>query len=464
MSDEKPKLLIVEDDPGLQSQLKWIFDDYEIIPVEDRSSAIDAIRRHEPQVVLQDLGLPPDPDGVTEGLKTLEEILHLAPATKVIVVTGHGDQDNALRAIASGAYDFYQKPVDTDTLKLIVSRAHELAALEAENRRLQQVTTLSPLDGIVAVSDAMLKVCRMIEKVAPTDVTTLLLGESGTGKELLARALHSLSPRKQNPFVAINCAAIPENLLESELFGFEKGAFTGAVKQTQGKVEQADGGTLFLDEIGDMPLSLQSKLLRFLQERVVERIGGRTEIPVDVRVVCATNQNLAGLIAKGEFREDLFYRISEIVVNIPALREREGGKLVLARTLLERYAKAHKRALRGFSPDAQEAIEKHPWPGNVRELENKIKGAVIMAEGRYVTAEDLGLSAGGDGEAGLSLNLREVRERAELNAVRQAMIHSEGNISRAAALLGVSRPTLYDLLDRFKLDVASFAEPTAGAS
>ena len=454
MADDKPILLIVEDDPGLQSQLKWVFEDYQIVQATTRTEALDAIRRHEPAVVLQDLGLPPDAEGVTEGLACVEETLAIAPHTKVIVVTGHGDKDNALRAVAAGAYDFYQKPVDTDVLNLLVDRAATLAALEAENRRLSALSGHSPLDGIVAVSPAMLKVCRMIEKVAPTDVTTLLLGESGTGKELLSRALHDLSPRKDKSFVAINCAAIPENLLESELFGFEKGAFTGANKTTPGKVEVANGGTLFLDEIGDMPLPLQAKLLRFLQERVVERIGGRVEIPVDVRVVCATNQNLQNLIAEGGFREDLYYRICEIEIAIPPLRERENGVLMLARTLLDKYAKKQGKSLRGFSDDAQRAMLAHHWPGNVRELENKIKGAVIMAEGRQVTSEDLGLA---DSDSVPSLNLREVRDAAERNAVRQAMVQTAGNISRAAAALGVSRPTLYDLLERHGIESAEFS-------
>ncbi len=460
MANDKDTLLIVEDDPGLQSQLKWIFDEYVIVQATSRDEAIDAIRRHEPAVVLQDLGLPPDAEGVSEGLACVEQTLTLAPHTKVIVVTGHGDKDNALRAIAAGAYDFYQKPADTDVLKLIVSRAFELARLEQENRQLQSSKSHSPLDGIVAVSPGMLKVCRMIEKVAPTDVTTLLLGESGTGKELLARALHGLSPRIDKPFVAINCAAIPENLLESELFGFEKGAFTGANKQTPGKCEVAHTGTLFLDEIGDMPLPLQGKLLRFLQERVVERIGGRVEIPVDVRVICATNQNLKALISEGGFREDLYYRICEIEINIPPLRERENGVLMLARVLLDKFSRKHGKSLRGFSDDAKQAMLTHPWPGNVRELENKIKHAVIMAEGRQVTAEDMGLDA--PENSPMSLNLREVRDAAERNAIRQAMVHTSGNISRAAAALGVSRPTLYDLLERHHVDANDFAKPEAG--
>ncbi|MGH8222286.1 MAG: PEP-CTERM-box response regulator transcription factor, partial [Woeseiaceae bacterium] len=392
MSDDTRKLLIVEDDPGLMSQLKWCFGDYDVVTAEDRVSAINELRRHEPMVVLQDLGLPPNPEGVDEGLKTLQEMLRLAPHTKVIVVTGHGDQENALRSVALGAYDFYQKPVDTDTLQLLVERAFNIGELECENRRLQNLASDSPLDGIVAASEGMLQVCRMIEKVAPTNVTTLLLGESGTGKELLARALHNLSPRLDKRFVAINCAAIPEYLLESELFGHEKGAFTGAVKQTHGKIELANGGTLFLDEICDMPLALQAKMLRFLQERVIERVGGREEIQVDVRVVCATNQNPHELIAQNLFREDLYYRVSEITIDIPPFREREEGRLILARTILNKYTKQQGRALNGFTDDANAAIEAYSWPGNVRELENKIKGAVIMADGKQVTAVDLGLA------------------------------------------------------------------------
>ncbi len=448
--------MIVEDDPGLLNQLKWCFEGYDVFTAEDRASAIVELRRHEPSVVLQDLGLPPKPEGVEEGLDTLQEILRLAPHTKVIVVTGNGDQENALRSVELGAYDFYQKPVDTDTLRLLVDRAFNLGELESENRRLQTVASDSPLDGIVAASEGMREVCHMIEKVAPTNVTTLLLGESGTGKELLARALHRLSPRADNRFVAINCAAIPENLLESELFGYEKGAFTGAVKQTPGKIEVADGGTLFLDEIGDMPIALQAKLLRFLQERVIERVGGRSEISVDVRVVCATNQNPVELIGQGQFREDLYYRVSEITIDIPPLRDREEGRLILARTLLNRCAKEQARALNGFTTDACDAIEAYPWPGNVRELENKIKGAVIMAESKQVTAQDLGI-AGAENEP-RSLNLREVRQRAESKAIRVALMRNFGNISRAAADLGITRPTLYDLLGKYGLSAEAYSK------
>ncbi len=442
------RLLIVEDDPGIQSQLRWCFENYEVIAAGDRETAIAELRRHEPPVVLQDLGLPPDESGVSEGFATLTEILTLAPHTKVIVVTGHGDQSNAVKAVALGAYDFYEKPVDFDVLQLIVDRAYHIHELEEENRRLLESVHASPLDGIIAASDAMMRVCRMVEKIAPTTATTLLQGESGTGKELLARAIHGLSPRVGGAFVAINCAAIPDTLLESELFGFEKGAFTGAVKQTPGKIEGASGGTLFLDEIGDMPLALQAKLLRFLQERTVERIGGRTEIPVDVRVVCATNQKLSELIKVGGFREDLYYRISEITIDIPPLRERDGGRIVLARHLLGKFAEQQGRSFRGFSDDAQDAIDAYPWPGNVREMENKIKSAVILAEGKFVTAEDLGLSV----SEPQNLNLRVVRQEAETRAINDALIRSSGNISRAAELLGITRPTLYDLMQKHAIN------------
>jgi two-component system NtrC family response regulator len=459
MSDQARKLLIVEDDPGLLNQLKWCFEGYDVYTAENREAAIAELRRHEPAVILQDLGLPPKPEGVEEGLATLSETLKLAPHTKVIVVTGNGDQENALTAVAQGAYDFFEKPVDTDTLKLLVDRAFNISELEGENRRLQSQVNESPLDGIVAASAGMLAVCRMIEKVAPTDVTTLLLGESGTGKELLARAVHRLSPRAQQNFVAINCAAIPENLLESELFGHEKGSFTGAHKQAIGKVELASGGTLFLDEIGDMPIALQAKMLRFLQERVIERVGGRQEIPVDVRVVCATNQNPEILIKEGLFRDDLYYRVSEITINIPPYRDREEGRLILARSLLTKYTKLQKRPINGFADDAVKAIETYGWPGNVRELENKIKGAVIMADGKMVTAADLGV-AGDEGE-GESLNLREVRQLAESKAIRVALTKCFGNISKAAEMLGITRPTLYDLLNKYGLNSDSYSKKAA---
>jgi two-component system NtrC family response regulator len=442
------KLLIVEDDPGIQSQLRWCFEDYEVLAATDRPAAIAELRRHEPAVVLQDLGLPPDDEGVSEGFATLREVLDLAPFTKVIVITGHGDQGNALKAVGMGAYDFYQKPVDVDTLQLIVQRAYRIHALEAENRRLLEALGTSPLQGVIAASDAMLKVCRTIEKVAPTNATTLLQGESGTGKEVFARAIHSLSTRSDKPFIAINCAAIPDTLLESELFGFEKGAFTGAVKQTPGKIESADGGTLFLDEIGDMPLPLQAKLLRFLQERTFERIGGRTEIAVDVRVVCATNKNLRDAMATNVFRNDLYYRISEITIEIPPVRERGGGRIVLAKHLLNKFSVEQGRVLKGFTEDAHDAIEAYGWPGNVREMENRIKAAVIMAEAKFVTAVDLGLAVVATPP---TLNLRVVRQNAETQAIREALVRAAGNVSRTAELLGITRPTLYDLMAKYEI-------------
>jgi two-component system NtrC family response regulator len=449
MSKEVPKILVVEDDPGLRKQLRWALDGYEVLTAGDRASAMTELRRHEPPVVLQDLGLPPDPAGVEEGLRTLQEILAAAPGTKVIVVTGNGDRDSAVKSVGIGAWDFYQKPVDLEILNLLVGRAFGIHLLEEENRRLHSSQTQSLLPGVIATSPEMQKVCRTIEKVAPVDVTTLLLGESGTGKEVLARALHALSPRSEGQFVAINCAAIPENLLESELFGYEKGAFTGAHKQTKGKVELADGGTLMLDEIGDMPASLQSKLLRFLQERVVERVGGREEIPVDVRVVCATNQNLQQLIQDGRFREDLFYRISEITVNIPPLRDREGDAVILARFLLNRFATEFGRNLKGFSKDAIDAMQAHRWPGNVRELENRIKGAVVTADDAFIDSSDLGL--GDLQDDSIPLNLREVRSEAERAAVSRALTVAEGNVTKTAELLGVTRPTVYDLMERHGL-------------
>ena len=440
------KLLIVEDDLGLQRQLRWAYEGYEVLTAADRAGAIEALRAHEPAVVTLDLGLPPDPDGVSEGFATLADILRLKPDTKVIVASGHGARDSALRAIAEGAWDFYHKPIDIDALGLIVARAFHVHALEAENRRL---ATSAPAGagGIITASEAMQKVLRTVERVAAADVSVMLLGASGTGKELLARALHEASGRKGG-FVAINCAAIPETLLESELFGHEKGAFTGAVKTTEGKIEAAQGGTLFLDEVGDIPLPLQVKLLRFLQERVIERIGGRKAIPVDTRIVCATHRNLEAMVAAETFREDLYYRLAEIVVRIPSLAERPGDALLLARHFIAKYAKAMGSGVNGLAPDAATAIAAWRWPGNVRELENRVKRAVIMAEGKKVTAADLDLAAP---EAAEPLNLKAVREAADRAAIAQALSRASGNISNTAKLLGISRPTLYDLLKSYDI-------------
>jgi two-component system NtrC family response regulator len=452
MTDQKlPVLLIVEDDEGLQRQLKWAYEGYEVVLAGNREAAIEALRLHEPAVVTLDLGLPPDPDGTTEGFETLSQILKLKPDTKVIVASGHGARESMLKAIGLGAYDFYRKPVDIDELGLIVARAFHVADIEAENRRLEQSGGGQVLGSIISSAPEMMKVAKTIERVATADVSVMLLGASGTGKELLARAVHEKSGRKGD-FIAINCAAIPETLLEAELFGYERGAFTGAVKSNVGKIEMAEGGTLFLDEVGDIPLPLQVKLLRFLQERVIERIGGRQPIPVDTRIVCATHQDLDAMTADGRFREDLYYRLAEIVVKIPSLAERPGDAVLLARHFVNRFGKELNTKVQSLSADAVAAIDAYGWPGNVRELENRIKRAVIMADGKSVSADDLDLPGSVDeGEAEIALNLRAAREIADRKAIRQAMSRTENNISGAAKLLGISRPTLYDLLKQYQL-------------
>lgn len=449
MSDAKRKpLLIIEDDLALQKQMRWAFDRNETIVASDPESAMAQMRRYEPAVVTMDLGLPPHPDDPTEGFALLPQILAFAPHTKVIVLTGQNDHANALKAVGLGAYDFYAKPFEPELLGLTIERAYCLYELQEENRRLELGTRPTALAGIFTRDAEMLRICRTAEKVAPTNATILLLGESGTGKELFARALHDLSARRRGRFVAINCAAIPESLLESELFGYEKGAFTGAGKQTVGKVETAHKGTLFLDEIGDLPHALQAKLLRFLQERVIERIGGREEIAVDVRIVCATHRDLKEMIGQGKFREDLYFRLAEIVLEIPPLRKRLGDVSLLAHAFVRRFAEEQRRGSMTLLPDAVAAIEAHPWPGNVRELENCIKRVVIMADGTVISAADIGL--GGQAEESM-LNLRQVREEAERQAVTRAVGRVNGNLTKAAELLGVSRPTLYELLDRFGL-------------
>ena len=447
-SDKQRTLLIVEDDLALQKQMRWAFDACETVVASDRESAIVQLRKHEPAVVTMDLGLPPAPDDVSEGFKLLREILTLAPDTKVIVLTGQHDRENAVKAVGLGAYDFFAKPFEPELLNLTIERAFRMHDLQMENARLAALEG-SPLSGLLTRDPGMLKICRTIEKLASASATVALLGESGTGKEILARGLHMMSSRARERFVAINCAAIPDTLLESELFGYEKGAFTGAVRQTLGKIETANGGTLFLDEIGDLPLALQAKLLRFLQERSIERIGGREEIPVDVRIVCATHRDLKAQIQAGAFREDLYYRLAEIVIEIPALRQREGDATYLAHAFVQRFAKENSRRAPMLTDDALAAIEAHRWPGNVRELENCIKRAVIMADGDCITAEDLGLAAGDEDLA--IFNLRQVCDEAERAAVLKVIARTNGNIARAAEILGVSRPSLYDLLGRFGL-------------
>lgn len=452
MVDPRPKLLIVEDDEGLQAQLKWAYDDFEVIIAGDRASAIAALRAEEPPVVTLDLGLPPDPDGTSEGFAVLDEIIALKPDTKVIVASGHGARESALKAIERGAYDFYQKPVDIEQLGLIVRRALNLHRIEAENRALAERAGEGNrvLGGLITAAPEMVRVARTIERVANTNVSVMLLGASGTGKELLARGLHVASGRSSGSFVAINCAAIPENLLESELFGHERGAFTGAVKTTEGKIEQASGGTLFLDEVGDIPLPLQVKLLRFLQERQIERIGGRKAIDVDTRIVCATHQDLEAMIRDGRFREDLFYRLAEVVVRIPSLAERPGDATLLAKAFLKRFAREVGSQVTGFASDALAAIDAWNWPGNVRELENRVKRAAIMADGKLVTAADLDLQLGSEDDPSV-LNLKSAREQADRKVIRHALARTEGNISNTAKMLGISRPTLYDLLKQYGL-------------
>ena len=452
MTDQKlPVLLIVEDDEGLQRQLKWAYEGYEVVLAGNREAAIEALRLHEPAVVTLDLGLPPDPDGTSEGFETLSQILKLKPDTKVIVASGHGARESMLKAIGLGAYDFYRKPVDIDELGLIVARAFHVADIEAENRRLEQVGGGQVLGSIISSAPEMLKVGKTIERVATADVSVMLLGASGTGKELLARAVHEKSGRK-GEFIAINCAAIPETLLEAELFGYERGAFTGAVKSNVGKIEMAEGGTLFLDEVGDIPLALQVKLLRFLQERVIERIGGRQPIAVDTRIVCATHQDLDAMTADGRFREDLYYRLAEIVVKIPSLSERPGDAVLLARHFVNRFGKELNTKVQSLSADAVAAVDAYGWPGNVREHENRITRAVIMADGKSVSADDLDLPGSVNAEeAEIALNLRAARETADRKAIRQALSRTENNISGAAKLLGISRPTLYDLLKQYQL-------------
>ncbi len=452
MSSEKSRpLLIVEDDLSLQKQIKWSLDKFESVVASDRDSALSQLRKSLPAVVTMDLGLPPDADSVSEGFKLLEQIMAFDADIKVIVLTGQNDQNNALRAVAMGAYDFFAKPFEPELLNLTVERAFRLFELQAENRRLRAMYQPDALAGLTTRDPAMLRICRTIEKVASSNATVMLLGESGTGKEVLARGLHQASPRRDEKFVAINCAAIPENLIESELFGYEKGSFTGAAKTTIGKIETANGGTLMLDEIGDLPFNLQAKLLRFLQERVVERIGGRQEIPVDVRIVCATHQDLLGLAAENRFREDLYYRLAEIVVNIPPLRERVGDATLLAHAFVRRFGQENNRGSLSISDDAVRAIELHPWPGNIRELENCIKRATIMADGNQITVEDVGLRSVDAGTSDASLDLRVVRENAEKAAIVAALGRVNGNVAKAADLLGVSRPTLYDLMHRLGL-------------
>jgi two-component system NtrC family response regulator len=445
------RLLIVEDDPALQKQMRWAFDKFETYAADNREDALDLLRRYQPPVVTMDLGLPPHPDSTEEGFALLEQMLQAAPATKVIVLTGQNDHVNALKAVELGAYDFFSKPFEPELLTLTIDRAFRLWDLQQENKRLQSMVTPDALGAFITRDPEMLRVLKTVEKIASSNATVLLLGESGTGKEILARGVHEASSRRGERFVAINCAAIPDNLLESELFGYEKGAFTGASKTTVGKIETANGGTLFLDEIGDLPFTLQAKLLRFLQERVIERIGGRQEIPVNVRIVCATHRDLSDMISTERFREDLYYRLAELTINIPPLRARIGDPILLANAFVKRFALENNLGSHALSNEAIKAIEAHPWPGNVRELENCIKRAVIMADGRYISNEDLGFNGKAESALEETLDLRLIREEAEKRAVITALGRANDNVLKAAEILNVSRPTLYDLMHRFGL-------------
>ncbi len=444
----KPRLLIVDDDEEIRTQMKWALSgDCEILIAGDRAAAVEAFRAQKPFAVLLDLGLPPHPANPDEGLATLSELLALDRLAKIAVITGQGEKETALRAIGEGAYDFLCKPVAMDELKLLLKRCFHVSELEREFARLQGLWNGDSFEGILGGSPKMLPVFDLIRKVATTDAPVLILGESGTGKEMVARAIHQKSPRRDGPFVAINCGAIPENLLESELFGHERGAFTGAHIQREGRIEKAQNGTLFLDEIGEMPPALQVKLLRFLQEQTVERVGGREEIRVNARVIAATNADLKKDMAAGAFREDLFYRLAVVQILLPPLRERGDDVLVLAKSFLQRFADGANKSGLAFDAEALRALGKHLWPGNVRELENCIRRAVIMAEGKRVSVRDLELSTNGI-EINGAVTIKDAREAVERQMVQQALRKHSGKIAPAAVELGLSRPTLYELMDK----------------
>ncbi|MGA1792265.1 MAG: PEP-CTERM-box response regulator transcription factor [bacterium] len=444
---EKPRLLIVEDDPGISNQLRWgLSNDYDISTACDLETTLTFLKKEVPSVVTLDLGLPPRPDDGVIGLQLLGEILKLDPLTKVIVITGNTEKENALKAVHMGAYDFYYKPIDMDELKIILSRAFHIKDLERENKKLQKrLESDIRFENLIGQSTGMQEVFSSIKKVASSNIPVLVIGESGTGKELVSKSIHNRSGRKKNPFVAINCGAIPETLLESELFGHEKGSFTGAYAQQKGKVEYADGGTLFLDEIGELPLTLQVKLLRFLQEHTIERVGGRESLSVDARIIAATQKDLLKATRNGSFREDLYYRLSVVTINIPPLRERDDDILLIAKYYFSRFNNELKRNFKGFSDDAIASILAYKWPGNIRELENKIKRAVIMGEGSWITPESLDLESCAM-PSPKKLSLRDARERAEISIIQHALNRHNGNITRAAAEIGVSRPTLHDLM------------------
>jgi two-component system, NtrC family, response regulator len=451
----KPVLLIIDDDEDIRTQMKWaLVKDYDVALAEDRPGALAVFRDKSPQVVLLDLGLPPHPADPQEGMAALGELLAINRQAKVIIISGQGENKNALQAIGEGAYDFLCKPIQMEELTVILKRAFYVAQIEQEYQQLRRQLSTDTFEGMLGTCPQMQGVFSTIRKVATTDAPVLILGESGTGKELAALAIHRRSPRKEGPFVAINCGAIPDALLESELFGHEKGAFTGAHVQRPGRIETAMGGTLFLDEIGELPLTLQVKILRFLQEQIIERVGGRTKIQIDTRVVAATNVDLTNALKLGEFREDLYYRLAVVVMKLPPLRDRAGDVLMLAQVFLARFASENRKALPRFNQEAIRALQQHPWPGNVRELENRVKRAIIMAEGSQVTAADLELTDLAP-TALPSRSLKEARDALDLTMVQLALDRNQGKISRAAAELGISRPTLYELMEKLGLTAKS---------
>ena len=444
----KDRLLIVEDDESIRTQMKWaLSQNYEVLVAGDRANALEILKKECPQVVTLDLGLPPHPADVTEGFAALYDILSHGSLIKVIIITGRAEKEHALRAVGQGAYDFFYKPIQVDELKVVLRRAFHISKLEREYQQLHQQLPIDSFEGMLGTSTAIQQVFSTIRKVATTDAPVLIEGESGTGKELVARAIHLRSPRREGPFVTINCGAIPETLLEAELFGHEKGAFTGAHIQRKGRFEMANEGTLFLDEIGELSLGLQVKLLRFLEEQRIERIGGRERILIDARVLAATNRSLKKEIEGARFREDLYYRLSVITISLPALRDRGEDILSLANAFLQRYARENHMNVIGFNHQAAAALMNHSWPGNVRELENRVKRAVIMAEGKKMTPEDLELIASPSRYEGGKL--KEAREELEKVFVRKALARNKGIVSRAAAELGISRPTLYELMGKF---------------
>lgn len=448
MAQNKPELLVIEDDKGLQKQLKWSLDEYHVVLAEDKDSSLVELRRFQPKVVTLDLGLPPDPANASAGLELLEEILKLSPSSKIIVVTGNDEREVAMKAVELGAYDYYHKPIQPEELKLIINRAFELANLEEESRVHRRNENMR-FHGIVATSPKMLAVCQKIEKVAPTDLNVMLEGDSGTGKEVLGRAVHSLSKKGSKPFAYLNCAAIPENLLETELFGYDAAGFNQGQSSSLGKIEEANGGTLFLDEVGMMPMSLQAKFMRVLTDGVVERVGSREATSVTLRVICSANSQLEQQVQEGKFREDLFYKLNEINISIPPLSERDGDVVLIARTMLNKFNQQFGRNIKGFTKAAVQAMEAYGWPGNVRELENKIKSAVVMSENTQISPEDLQIDESQLRE--MPLNLRQVREAAETRAIQRAIVLADGNISQAAKLLGLTRPTLYSLMDKYSI-------------